>query len=138
LPNVLSAVCIGKSFNVSDEAIQKALEAYIPSNSRSQLIKKGANVIILDAYNANPSSMKLAIDNFANMPVTNKILMLGGMMELGEASHFEHIKLIELIQQHHWLYVVLVGNQFAEIHKSYLYFDHSAQGKRMVFGPTIF
>jgi UDP-N-acetylmuramoyl-tripeptide--D-alanyl-D-alanine ligase len=67
LPNVLAAVAVGKYFNVAESTIKAALENYTPSNSRSQLISKGANKIILDAYNANPTSMKAAIENFARM-----------------------------------------------------------------------
>ena len=77
---------VGKYFNVPDEKIKSALENYTPSNSRSQLIEKDGNKIILDAYNANPSSMKAAIENFAKMDGNKKVLMLGGMMELGTES----------------------------------------------------
>ncbi len=122
LPNVLAAICVGKNFQVSDENIKNALESYTPSNSRSQLLQSGSNAIILDAYNANPSSMKVAIENFANMPGSNKILMLGGMMELGEESKEEHVNLVKLIKQYNWEKVVLVGNQYQEIHEDYIYF----------------
>lgn len=125
LPNVIAAVCIGKTFGVSDEKIKDAIESYVPSNSRSQLLKKDRNTIILDAYNANPSSMKLAIENFAKMPGDNKILMLGGMMELGEESHQEHINIVSLIKRYHWKHVVFVGEQFATIHESFNYFKNS-------------
>ena len=73
-PNVFAAVCIGRYFKVDDEKIKKAIENYQPSNSRSQLIKQGSNTIILDAYNANPSSMKAAIENFAALKGDKKIL----------------------------------------------------------------
>ena len=86
LPNVLAAVTVGKYFNVPEQNIKDAIENYTPSNSRSQLVEKGTNKIILDAYNANPSSMKLAIENFARLHADNKVLMLGGMAELGEES----------------------------------------------------
>jgi len=122
LPNVLAAVCIGKTFNVADDKIKAALENYCPSNSRSQLLMKDGNTIILDAYNANPSSMKEAIVNFAKMEGENKILFLGGMMELGIESEQEHKNLIELIQKYHWTNVVLVGKQFQDIHQDFLYF----------------
>jgi len=129
LPNVLAAVCIGKTFGVIDEKIIEALESYVPSNSRSQLLKKDSNTIILDAYNANPSSMKLAIENFAKMPGDNKVLMLGGMMELGEESPQEHINIISLIKQYNWKHVVLVGEQFATIHESFNYFTTSSTAR---------
>jgi UDP-N-acetylmuramoyl-tripeptide--D-alanyl-D-alanine ligase len=122
LPNVLAAVCIGKTFNVADDKIKEALENYCPSNSRSQLLKKDGNTIILDAYNANPSSMKEAIVNFAKMEGEHKILFLGGMMELGVESEDEHKNLIELIQKYDWKNVVLVGKQFQDIHQNYFYF----------------
>jgi len=127
LPNVLAAVCIGKTFGIEDMKILDALESYVPSNSRSQLLTKDSNTIILDAYNANPSSMKLAIENFSKMSGVNKILMLGGMMELGEESEQEHLGIISLIKQHHWFQVVLVGEQFALIHESYLHFANSRE-----------
>ena len=90
LPNVMSAVCIGKAFSVPDEKIKNAIEEYTPSNSRSQIIKKGTNTVLLDAYNANPSSMKAAIENFAKLHYPNKVLMLGAMAELGAESIEEH------------------------------------------------
>lgn len=124
LPNILAAVCVGKTFAVSDENIKTALEAYLPSNSRSQLVHFGSNSIILDAYNANPSSMKVAIENFANMPGSNKILMLGGMMELGTESNLEHINMVNLIKQFSWENVVLVGNQYQEIHEGFTFFTN--------------
>jgi len=125
LPNVLVAVTVGKYFNVPDEKIQSALEGYVPSNSRSQLIEKEGNKIILDAYNANPSSMKLAIENIAKMPGQNKVLMLGGMMEMGDSSLEEHQSIISLINQYQWKSVVLVGGDFGKIDHSYINFKNS-------------
>lgn len=125
LPNILLAVTIGKYFKVPDEKIKSALENYIPSNSRSQLIEKDCNKIILDAYNANPTSMKAAIDNFAKMEGANKILMLGAMMELGSESMHEHQALIELINTYHWKNVVLVGGDFNKVKHPYLYFENA-------------
>jgi len=122
LPNVLAAVCIGKTFGVDDEQIIAALENYIPSNSRSQLIEKDSNRIILDAYNANPSSMKAAIENFANMPGNKKVLMLGGMMELGDESMTEHKNLVKLINQNQWHKVVLVGKDYKDLPVSFIHF----------------
>ena len=122
LPNVLAAVCIGKTFGVDDEKIIAALENYIPSNSRSQFIEKDSNRIILDAYNANPSSMKAAIENFANMPGNKKVLMLGGMMELGDESMTEHKNLVKLINQNQWHKVVLVGKDYKDLPVSFIHF----------------
>ncbi len=127
LPNILCAVAIGKYFNVPDDKIQAAIENYAPSNSRSQLVEKGSNKIILDAYNANPSSMKAAIENFAKIDATKKILLLGGMMELGDESLAEHKALIDLIKQYRWENVVLVGGDFKKLPHPFIYFDTSIQ-----------
>lgn len=127
LPNVLAAVCIGKTFDVPDEKIIESLEAYAPSNSRSQLVRKGTNTIILDAYNANPSSMKAAIENFAQMQGNQKVLMIGGMMEMGNESEIEHENLINLISRYTWLKVVLVGEQFKNNHRDYLHFNNAIE-----------
>jgi UDP-N-acetylmuramoyl-tripeptide--D-alanyl-D-alanine ligase len=125
LPNVLAAVAVGTYFNVPAEKIREALEAYTPSNSRSQLIHWNSNEIILDAYNANPSSMKAAIQNFVHYPGRNKILMLGAMAELGDESIAEHRQLVELIGQIKWSEVVLVGGDFGNIDHPYMYFPDS-------------
>jgi UDP-N-acetylmuramoyl-tripeptide--D-alanyl-D-alanine ligase len=129
LLNVIAAVTIGKHFNVADEKIKSAIENYIPSNSRSQLIKKGNNIIILDAYNANPASMKAAIENFAKMPGANKILLLGSMMELGEESEKEHRQIVKLIDKYQWKNVALVGDNFKNINNSYCHFYNAEETK---------
>ncbi len=130
LPNVLAAVAVGKYFNVAEEKIKNALEQYIPSNSRSQMIEKNGNKIILDAYNANPSSMKAAIENFAGMEGQKKILLLGGMMEMGDESLAEHKAIIDLIARYTWEKVVLVGGDFNKITHPYLYFNNSTAAKK--------
>lgn len=112
LPNVLAAICIGRYFGVEEDAISDALSTYEPSNSRSQFLQRASNRIILDAYNANPSSMKLAVENFARMEGGNKWLALGAMMEMGEESAHEHQQLVELIGRYHWENVILVGQDF--------------------------
>ena len=129
LPNIMAAVAVGKYFNVEEDKIKSALENYIPSNSRSQLIQQGANKIILDAYNANPSSMKAAIENFAKMEGEDKVLMLGGMMELGNKSMIEHAAIIDLIGEYQWKAVILVGRDFNQSKHPYLYFD-TAEGAK--------
>ncbi|MET0392961.1 MAG: UDP-N-acetylmuramoyl-tripeptide--D-alanyl-D-alanine ligase [Chitinophagaceae bacterium] len=130
LPNVLAAVTVGKFFNVPESQIRTAIETYVPSNSRSQLVQQGGNRIILDAYNANPSSMKLAIENFARLRSDNKILMLGAMAELGEQSLDEHQAIAGLIAQHSWKQVVLVGGDFLKINHPWLSFENAAQAKQ--------
>jgi UDP-N-acetylmuramoyl-tripeptide--D-alanyl-D-alanine ligase len=123
LPNVLSAVCVGKYFDVPNEKIKAALEAYTPSNSRSQIMKHGTNTILLDAYNANPSSMKVAIENFAAMEGENKILILGGMMELGDESLAEHGAIVDLIRKYNWSKVVLTGIDYTNLPSNFLHFN---------------
>jgi UDP-N-acetylmuramoyl-tripeptide--D-alanyl-D-alanine ligase len=130
LPNVLAAVTIGKHFKVAEQKIKTAIENYVPTNSRSQLIEKGSNKIILDAYNANPSSMKLAIENFGNIKSDNKVLMLGAMAELGEDSIAEHHAIIHLIDQYKWKNVVLVGGDFLKISHNHISFENSEQAKQ--------
>lgn len=126
LPNVLAAVCIGKTFQVPDERIKMALENYTPSNSRSQLMEKDGNKIILDAYNANPSSMKAAVENFSRIPGNNKVLILGGMMELGADSILEHRALVELILKSNWKEVVLVGKDYLNLPAGFHHFESAS------------
>jgi UDP-N-acetylmuramoyl-tripeptide--D-alanyl-D-alanine ligase len=129
LPNILAAVAAGTYFKVPGDKIKAAIEAYAPSNSRSQLITKGTNKIILDAYNANPSSMKAAIENFSRLQEKNKVLMLGGMAELGEESLQEHKNIIALIDQYKWNDVVLVGGDFLKAPHSYKRFANAAEAR---------
>lgn len=126
LPNVLAAVTIGRFFNISDTDIKNAIELYTPLNSRSQLIEENSNKIIMDAYNANPSSMKAAIENLAALPGNNKVLILGGMAEMGSDSIKEHTSLIRLISQYKWKQVVLVGKDFVDLPEGYLHFESSS------------
>ncbi len=132
LPNVLAAVTVGKFFNVAEKKIKAAIENYTPSNSRSQLLTKESNRIILDAYNANPSSMKLAIENLAKLHADNKVLVLGAMAELGEESLLEHAAIVELISQYEWKNVALVGGDFLKISHPYLSFENAVQAKAWI------
>ena len=118
-------MAVGQHFGVPQDKIKKALEAYQPSNSRSQLVVKGSNKIIVDAYNANPSSMQVAVDNFARSPEQDKVLVLGAMAELGADSLKEHQALVDQIEQHQWKAVLLVGGDFAKLHHPYLQFNHA-------------
>lgn len=129
LPNILCAVAVGKHFNVPEEKIKNSIENYSPDNNRSQLIQIHSNKIILDSYNANPSSMKVAIENFSNQNYSSKVLMLGAMMELGTESIQEHKKLIDLINEHSWTNVVLVGGDFEKINHSFTFFKTSNEAK---------
>ena len=130
LPNILVAVAVGKHFGVADGKIRMAIERYTPSNSRSQLIQKDGNHIILDAYNANPSSMRAAIENFAKLTGANydhKVLILGAMAELGPESLNEHKGIIDLIDQYPWKQVVLVGGDFLKLDHKYKSFPNSKE-----------
>lgn len=129
LPNVLAAVAVGNYFKVDAEKIKTSIENYAPSNSRSQLIELNENKIILDAYNANPTSMKAAIENLAKFNVKNKILILGGMAELGASSLEEHQDIISLIGKYKWKDVVLVGGDFLKLKHPYRSFENSIQAK---------
>ncbi|MFY8005302.1 MAG: UDP-N-acetylmuramoyl-tripeptide--D-alanyl-D-alanine ligase, partial [Chitinophagaceae bacterium] len=130
LPNVLAAIAVGCQFGVPVKKIKEAIENYVPSNSRSQLIEKNSNHIILDAYNANPSSMQVAIQNFAAINNDSKILLLGAMMELGETSVQEHQQLITLLQKFTWKAVVLVGGDFKFCKHGYIYTDTNIEAKK--------
>jgi UDP-N-acetylmuramoyl-tripeptide--D-alanyl-D-alanine ligase len=127
LPNVLAAVAVGKYFNVEETKIKTAIESYSPTNSRSQLMQKGSNKIILDAYNANPSSMKAAIENFAKADGNEKILALGAMAELGMDSLKEHKDIIKEIDKHQWKDVILVGGDFMKVDHTYRKFNSSVE-----------
>ena len=110
--NVLAAACVGKYFEVAPLLIQEALEAYTPSNNRSQLIRNEKNTIIMDAYNANPTSMMLALSNFSGLIGERKCVILGDMLELGEASQAEHQNITDFVDIQAFEYVFLVGPQF--------------------------
>jgi len=129
LPNVLAAIIIGLTFEVPVEKIITAIENYTPTNSRSQLIEWKNNKVILDAYNANPSSMQLAIENFAKIDTAKKILCIGGMRELGKESQAEHQALIDQIKTAHFEKVILVGKEFESCEHSFACFENSALAK---------
>lgn len=122
-PNVMAAVAVASHFGIPIEKIKKAIEGYTPSNSRSQLILKESNTIILDAYNANPSSMTVAIKNFRQADYANKVVMLGAMKELGKDSLQEHQDLIQLLEETNWKQVILVGGDFEKCAHSFQFFQ---------------
>ena len=99
LSNIGYAIAVGKFFNLSDDEIKQALEHYTPKDMRSQIIEKNGNLIILDAYNANPTSMKAALENLLQMSGKHKVAILGDMFELGDTSHTEHQAIADLIQE---------------------------------------
>ncbi|MFE3869546.1 UDP-N-acetylmuramoyl-tripeptide--D-alanyl-D-alanine ligase [Flavobacterium sp. LS2P90] len=122
--NINAALTIGKYFGVADLAIREALESYIPENNRSQLVTKGTNQIILDAYNANPSSMNVAIENFLQLDNPNKIMILGDMFELGEESQQEHQAIVTMLFNEEKVKCYFIGKAFYEdrIDKSNFWF----------------
>jgi UDP-N-acetylmuramoyl-tripeptide--D-alanyl-D-alanine ligase len=126
LPNILVAVAVGKYFEIPYLSIKKAIENYSPTNSRSQLIRRAGNEIILDAYNANPTSMRAAIENFARHKASNKWILIGGMMELGENSVAEHQDIVDLLKTFNWGNVVLVGGDFQYTKHPYTFLTDSA------------
>ena len=130
LPNVLAAVAVGKYFKVSEEKIKAAIENYFPSNNRSQLIEHGSNKIILDAYNANPSSMKLAIENLAHLKAENKVLVLGDMAELGTDSLQEHQGIVDLVRKFQWKEVLLVGIEFSKTKHNFHFCENTEAAKQ--------
>jgi UDP-N-acetylmuramoyl-tripeptide--D-alanyl-D-alanine ligase len=130
LPNVLAAFAVGKYFKVDEQKIVDALEAYAPSNSRSQLIEKDGNRVILDAYNANPSSMRAAIENFHKIGAGDKVLVLGAMAELGEESLNEHREIVKLIEKYPWKDVALVGGDFLKIETPFRTFGDAAEAAK--------
>ncbi len=110
--NMLAAATIGLYFGVSAELIDEALGEYMPSNNRSQLTITPSNKLIVDAYNANPTSMRAALENFRDMRVDNKMAILGDMRELGDVSHEEHQAVVDFLQEANINNVWLVGEEF--------------------------
>ncbi|MEP6804745.1 MAG: UDP-N-acetylmuramoyl-tripeptide--D-alanyl-D-alanine ligase [Flavobacterium sp.] len=122
--NINAAVAIGHYFKVDHEDIKEALENYIPENNRSQLLRIDSNQIILDAYNANPSSMAVAITNFLQLENLNKVMILGDMFELGDESHQEHKLIVESLSDQDKSVCYLIGKYFYEnkVDKDYVRF----------------
>lgn len=124
--NVLAAVTIGQFFGLTNDEIRRGLEAYQPTNNRSQLTITEHNRLVVDAYNANPSSMQAAIQNFRLLNDTNKVLILGDMLELGEDSRTEHQQVVQLLHDNGFTQVYLVGNEFKSINTDYPCFSDVA------------
>ena len=114
IDNALAAITVGLHFGVSEEAISNAITNYTPSNSRSQLIKTARNCLVVDSYNANPTSMRAVLDNFRMIEADRKMLILGDMRELGEVSEKEHRGIVELIGRYGFTNVWLVGEEFSK------------------------
>jgi len=124
--NINAAVTIGRHFGVSNVDIKAAIEGYVPENNRSQLLNKETNEIILDAYNANPSSVKVAIENFLQLDKKNKVAILGDMFELGHESLKEHLAIIQSLQNQTTVDCYFVGKDF--------FYNRVEGGHRHFFG----
>ena len=129
---MLAAITIGLHFDVKPQQIDHALGNYIPSNNRSQLEETAHNKLVVDAYNANPSSMAAAIENFRVMDVPNKMAILGQMGELGEVSHEEHQKVVDQLQAAGLENVWLVGDEFQNIPCQYRKFHDVEEVKAAI------
>ena len=119
IKNALAAIAIGCRFGVPAEDICEALDNYIPSNNRSQLTKTADNHLIVDAYNANPTSMRAALENFRLMEVPHKVAVLGDMKELGEGSTEEHRQIVSLLTTCNFEKVILVGAEFGKVNENF-------------------
>ena len=119
LDNVLAAVAVGRFFKIPAERISRAIAAYEPTNNRSQFKKTDNNELIIDAYNATPSSMKVALDNFITMPVQPKAIILGDMRELGPTSDELHAEVVEQIKKGQFDKVFLCGEHFSKVGKEF-------------------
>ncbi|MDC8005644.1 UDP-N-acetylmuramoyl-tripeptide--D-alanyl-D-alanine ligase [Aureisphaera galaxeae] len=110
--NIAAAIAMGSYFEVTPEAIKEAIEGYIPTMNRSQLMEKNGHHIILDAYNANPTSMMAALENFEQSEGSSKLMILGDMFELGDVAHEEHQKIANFVADHSFGTAYLVGENF--------------------------
>jgi len=133
--NINAALTIGVYFNIPIKIIKQAIENYIPTNNRSQLLQIETNTIIRDAYNANPSSMQAALTNFFQLEEENKIAILGGMFELGEESFEEHKKIVKLCKQQDTITFYFVGKEFVsqQIEQFNLNFFNSFEDFKLKF-----
>lgn len=125
-PNIMAAICIGDYFGLTQEQINKGIENYIPTNNRSQVVKSGSNTLLMDAYNANPSSVEAALENFNRIKADNKITILGEMLELGETSPQEHQHIVELVEKMKLNKTCFVGKNYVALKEKFpqhLYFN---------------
>lgn len=137
--NALAAITIGLKFGVSEDKASQAVADYKPQNNRSQLTETGRNHLVVDAYNANPTSMAAALENFSMIKAQNKMLILGDMRELGEVSQAEHRKIVEMIGEYGFTNVWLVGDEFARAAAGSgfrLFPDVEAVNKRLIDEPV--
>ena len=124
LSNIGYAIAVGKFFNLDDAEIKLALETYTPKDMRSQIIEKDSNLIVLDAYNANPTSMKLAIDSLVAMQGTNKVAVIGDMFELGENTDKEHQYIADYLRKMN-VEAYLIGEHFSKTKTDFNVFNNT-------------
>ena len=132
IDNMMAAIAVGLNFGVEPADINKALAAYKPSNNRSQLTVTEKNHLVVDAYNANPSSMRAALDNFRLMDVKPKMAILGEMRELGNSSRKEHQKLVAQLAESNLDEVWLVGDEFTDLPASFRHFHDVEEVKAAI------
>ena len=136
--NALAAITIGLKLGVTEDKASAAVAGYQPQNNRSQLTDTGRNLLVVDAYNANPTSMAAAIENFSMIEAPQKMLILGDMRELGEVSLSEHRQIVQLLNAKGFTRVWLVGSEFAEAAKGTdfrLFADVDAVNKELEIEP---
>ena len=130
IPNMLAAATIGRYFGVTEQDICNAIATYTPTNNRSQIIKNKTNTIIADCYNANPSSMQAALENFLQIEATHKLAILGDMLELGNSSAKEHQALIDFCEANH-LETIFIGTHFYSMKNNrFHFFTHAEECNR--------
>lgn len=136
--NICAALAIGKYFGIEDKEIKGALESYIPENNRSQILSNGTNQIIMDAYNANPSSMIVALENFVQLDNSNKIMILGDMFELGLESHLEHKAIVDFLFKEENVICHFIGPEFYanRIKRDNFYFHETFESFSKFFQET--
>ena len=132
IDNLLAAVAVGINFGIDRKNICQALQDYVPSNNRSQLTVTEHNHLIVDAYNANPTSMMAALENFRQMDVENKMVILGQMGELGDVSLEEHQRIVGYLQDIGMKDVWLIGEEFAKTNSPYRHFENTDQAKEAI------
>lgn len=132
-PNVMAALCVGQYFGIALKDAVAAVEAYVPSNLRSQLERTDRNLLVLDTYNANPSSMKASLNNFASSMFERKVLILGDMLELGGDSLMEHTKVISAVADMDCERAYFIGHEFAKAAEC----SRDAEDSRFIFCEDI-
>lgn len=123
LPNALTAVAVGKYFGVNTSLICEAITEYIPTNNRSQLVQTAHNTLLVDAYNANPTSMNAALQNFSKLNVPNKVVILGDMRELGKDTEMEHQAVVDKLASGNIAEAYLIGENFSKTDTTYPRFE---------------